>query len=69
MRTCLGSAAIIVALLFFAASPQPTAQTPATSDVTGVGNFSHVVRDMDRAVAFYRDVLGLEVGALSLIHI
>ena len=63
MRTVLGSATIIVAFLFLL-SAQPVAQTAATSnDVTGVGNFSHVVRDMDRAVAFYRDVLGLEVGA------
>ena len=39
------------------------AQAPNAPDVVGVGNFSHVVRDMDRAVAFYRDVLGLEVTA------
>ncbi len=36
------------------------AQTPA--DVVGVGNFSHIVASMDRALAFYRDVLGLEVS-------
>lgn len=34
----------------------------ATDDIVGVGNFSHIVRDMDRALAFYRDVLGLEVA-------
>jgi catechol 2,3-dioxygenase-like lactoylglutathione lyase family enzyme len=39
------------------------AQAPGPADVVGVGNFSHVVSDMDRAVRFYRDVLGLEVGA------
>ena len=37
------------------------AQQAPAADVVGVGNFSHIVRDMDRAVAFYRDVLGLEV--------
>jgi catechol 2,3-dioxygenase-like lactoylglutathione lyase family enzyme len=29
--------------------------------VVGVGNFSHIVRDLDRFVEFYRDVLGLEL--------
>jgi catechol 2,3-dioxygenase-like lactoylglutathione lyase family enzyme len=40
-----------------------SAQNASAPDVLGVGNFSHIVRDMDRAVAFYRDVLGLEVTA------
>ena len=30
--------------------------------VAGVGNFSHIVADMDRALAFYRDVIGLPVA-------
>lgn len=60
MRTVLRSATVIVALLLVV-SPLATAQNTTTSDVTGVGNFSHIVRDMNRAVAFYRDVLGLEV--------
>ncbi len=30
--------------------------------ITGVGNFSHIVNDMARAIAFYRDVIGLEVA-------
>ena len=55
-------AALIAALAVSSASGI-SAQNAAASDVTGVGNFSHVVSDMDRAVAFYRDVLGLEVGA------
>jgi catechol 2,3-dioxygenase-like lactoylglutathione lyase family enzyme len=38
------------------------AQAPP-ADVVGVGNFSHIVASMDRALAFYRDVLGLEVTA------
>ncbi len=32
-------------------------------DVVGVGNFSHIVTNLDRSLAFYRDVLGLEVAA------
>lgn len=38
--------------------PQPAR---AADDVVGVGNFSHIVSDLDRALAFYRDGLGLEV--------
>jgi catechol 2,3-dioxygenase-like lactoylglutathione lyase family enzyme len=38
------------------------AQTPAPSgDVVGVGGFSHIVSSVETSVAFYRDVLGLEM--------
>jgi catechol 2,3-dioxygenase-like lactoylglutathione lyase family enzyme len=30
-------------------------------DIVGVGNFSHIVSNMEKSIAFYRDVLGLEV--------
>ena len=30
-------------------------------DVIGSGNFSHIVTDLDKSIAFYRDVLGLEL--------
>jgi hypothetical protein len=36
------------------------AQTTAPGDVVGVGGFSHIVADVERSVAFYRDMLGLE---------
>jgi len=37
-------------------------QTKAPAgDITGVGNFSHIVADMEKSLAFYRDVLGLEL--------
>jgi catechol 2,3-dioxygenase-like lactoylglutathione lyase family enzyme len=38
--------------------PQPA---PA-GDVVGVGNFAHIVADLDRSLGFYRDVLGLAVA-------
>ena len=40
------------------------AQQPAAApgDILGVGNFSHIVSNLDTSLAFYRDVLGLEVG-------
>ena len=41
----------------------------AQSPVVGVGNFNHIVANMDRAIEFYRDVIGLELpgkpGAFS----
>ena len=37
------------------------AQTTA-SLIAGVGNFSHIAANLDRSVAFYRDVLGLEMN-------
>jgi catechol 2,3-dioxygenase-like lactoylglutathione lyase family enzyme len=51
----------LIAALALIAAHHVNAQQPGAGDVVGVGNFSHIVRDMDRAVAFYRDVLGLEV--------
>ncbi len=39
------------------------AQVPApVGIISGVGNFSHIVADLDRSFAFYRDVIGLEVA-------
>ena len=37
------------------------AQAPA-GDVVGVGNFAHIVQNLDKSLEFYRDVLGLEVA-------
>jgi predicted enzyme related to lactoylglutathione lyase len=33
----------------------------AQSPITGVGNFSHIVASMDRAIEFYRDVIGIDL--------
>ena len=54
------SLALLVALAIWFTG-DVSAQNASAPDVVGVGNFSHIVRDMDRAVAFYRDVLGLQV--------
>ena len=44
------------------ASTALIAQAPAPpGDVVGVGGFSHIVDNVERSVAFYRDVLGLEM--------
>jgi catechol 2,3-dioxygenase-like lactoylglutathione lyase family enzyme len=53
----LGIALLVVAPLPAQAPPQPA---PA-GDVVGVGNFGHIVADLDKSLGFYRDVLGLTV--------
>jgi catechol 2,3-dioxygenase-like lactoylglutathione lyase family enzyme len=40
-------------------------QAAPPGEVVGVGNFAHIVRDLDTSLAFYRDVLGLEVGVAA----
>ncbi len=37
------------------------AQAPA-GDIVGVGNFSHIVQNLDKSLEFYHNVLGLEVA-------
>jgi catechol 2,3-dioxygenase-like lactoylglutathione lyase family enzyme len=50
--------AAVIAATAFAQAPAPG---PAPAGiVTGVGNFSHIVTDLDKSFAFYRDVIGLE---------
>jgi lactoylglutathione lyase len=41
---------------------QQTREPAPAGDVVGVGNFAHIVADLDRSVGFYRDVLGLTVS-------
>ena len=43
------------------ASAMLWAQAPA-GDIVGVGNFAHIVQNLDKSLEFYRDVLGLEVA-------
>jgi catechol 2,3-dioxygenase-like lactoylglutathione lyase family enzyme len=42
---------------------QPVAHSAAGPAVIAIGNFSHIVANLDRSVAFYRDGLGLEPTA------
>jgi len=42
-------------------APASHAQQTGDSDIIGVGNFAHIVEDLDQSLAFYRDVLGLEL--------
>lgn len=43
------------------AGPIHAQETAPTGDIIGVGNFAHIVEDLDKSLEFYRDVLGLDV--------
>lgn len=60
LRKTQMTAAIVVLLSGpgFAQAPQP-----AAGAIIGMGNFSHIVADLDRSMTFYRDGLGLEPTA------
>jgi catechol 2,3-dioxygenase-like lactoylglutathione lyase family enzyme len=62
-RSITVSLALWAAAASLSAFAQPSAEAPApTGIVVGSGNFfSPIVRDLDAALAFYRDGLGLEV--------
>ncbi len=49
---------LLACLLIASAAP---AQTVPAGDVVGVGNFIHVVSNLDRSIEFYHDVLGMEL--------
>src|SRR3954466_16429330 len=53
-----GAIALVAAASLGAQAPQPA---PA-GDIVGVGNFAHIVADLDASLGFYRDVLGLPVS-------
>ena len=63
MRKLFTLAALLLTVTI-ASQPRIAAQGAAApktaSPVVGVGNFSHIVQDLDKSLAFYRDVLGLE---------
>jgi lactoylglutathione lyase len=51
----------ITALLLSSFTLAQTTPVPATF-VTGVGHYSHIVTDLEKSLAFYRDVIGLQVS-------
>jgi catechol 2,3-dioxygenase-like lactoylglutathione lyase family enzyme len=56
----------IVLIAAVAAAPlnaQPPRPAAPPGEVIGVGNFAHIVADLDASLALYRDVLGLTVYA------
>ena len=62
MRRFLGFALSICAAVALAPAGARAQSAPAPAgDVIGVGNFAHIVADLDASLGFYRDVLGLQV--------
>jgi lactoylglutathione lyase len=53
--------AVILTLLVSSFAFAQTAPAPA-SFITGVGHYSHIVTDLEKSLAFYRDVIGLQVS-------
>ena len=44
------------------AQGSPASKPASAVQVLGIGHFSPIVADLDRTVAFYRDVVGLEIA-------
>src|SRR4030095_12963737 len=53
------TALMISSLTFAQNAPAPAPAAVSNSHIIGVGNFSHIVADLDKSLAFYRDVIGL----------
>lgn len=63
-RSRLAALSIVAAAAWaFGAEAQQTTQPAPAGEVVGVGNFAHIVADLDKSLGFYRDVLGLSVAA------
>jgi len=55
-------AAVLLCIGGFALGQAPA---PPPSSIVGVGNFSHIVANLDKSLAFYRDALGMQAdGAI-----
>jgi catechol 2,3-dioxygenase-like lactoylglutathione lyase family enzyme len=62
LKQLFAIAALSLSIASSSAAQAPAAATPAPqADVVGVGNFAHIVSNLDASLAFYRDVLGLTV--------
>ena len=52
---------VLTGVVALAAGTPTRAQAPAFPEpITGIRNFTHIVASLDRAIAFYRDVIGLQ---------
>ena len=61
LRHCSYGAGLLLVTLGIPLRAQAPSPAPA-GEVIGVGNFAHIVADLDTSVGFYRDVLGLTVS-------
>jgi catechol 2,3-dioxygenase-like lactoylglutathione lyase family enzyme len=57
--------AVVVICAVLGGAHIEVAQAPVTPVIVGAGNFSHIVENLDKSLAFYRDALGMEAdGAI-----
>ncbi len=67
-RLALGAAALCGGLMVWTATPSGQTSAPAAGSgkgsVIGTGTFTAFVENMDRSLAFFHDVFGMEVPAL-----
>jgi catechol 2,3-dioxygenase-like lactoylglutathione lyase family enzyme len=66
-RLALGAAVLCGGLVLWTASPSGQAPAPATGSkgaVIGTGTFTAFVENMDRSLAFFHDVFGMDVPAM-----
>jgi hypothetical protein len=66
-KAVLGAVALCGALMLWTASPSGQAPAPAARSkgaVIGTGTFTAFVENMDRSLAFFHDVFGMDVPAL-----
>ena len=54
---------VLIGALASAQTARPVVRPAAGAAVIAIGNFSHIVANLDRSIAFYRDGLGLEPTA------
>jgi catechol 2,3-dioxygenase-like lactoylglutathione lyase family enzyme len=54
-------AGAVICIALQAQTPQ-SPKAAAAGEVTGVGNFSHIVANLEKSVEFYHDVLGLDLA-------
>src|SRR5262245_22332152 len=61
MRRCSCRVPVLMAVCLAVPLGAQTPQPAPAGEVVGVGNFGHIVADLDKSLGFYRDVLGLSV--------
>ena len=58
-------AAVLLCIGGFALGQAPA---PPPSSIVGVGNFSHIVANLDKSLTFYRDALGMQADGLPVVR-
>jgi catechol 2,3-dioxygenase-like lactoylglutathione lyase family enzyme len=59
----VSTASLVLGLLLIGTLASPQTPSAGRAPVIAIGNFSHIVANLDRSIAFYREGLGLEPTA------